>query len=415
MRVLTRILALAAALGLSGCESLFGPGDRAPEPLNELPRALSASERAVIGASNRFAFGLLRGVVDRDTASNVFLSPLSASMALGMTMNGARGETFTGMRSALGFGAMETREINASYRSLLDLLLGLDRSVDLRIANSIWVRQGFPLHEAFVASSREYFDARVSALDFSDPGAPKVINAWVERGTNGKIKEIVEQIDPDVMLYLINAVYFKGSWTARFDRARTHDASFRRADGSEQRVRMMHLPQGKVRSLWTPEAQIVDLPYGRGAFSMTVVLPAHGRSLEGLLASVDAEKWNTWMGQLREGELDVFLPRFRLEYEQLLNKTLQSLGMERAFAPGLADFSGMSPAGAGLYISKVKQKTYVDVNEEGTEAAAVTSVEMRVVSAPPSFVANRPFLVAIRERLSGTILFLGLIGAPPSE
>jgi serine protease inhibitor len=415
MRALIRMLALATALGLSGCESLFGPGDRDPEPLKELPRALSASEQAVIGASNHFAFGLLRGVVEQDTASNVFLSPLSASMALGMTMNGARGETFSGMRSALGFGAMGPGEVNASYRSLLALLLGLDSSVDLRIANSIWVRQGFPLHDAFVASSREYFDASVTALDFSDPGAPKVINAWVERGTNGKIEEIVEQIDSDVMLYLINAVYFKGSWTTRFDRARTREAPFHRADGSEQRVRMMHLPQGKVRHLRTPEAEIVDLPYGRGAFSMTVVLPSRGRSLDALLASLDAERWNAWMEQLREGELDVFLPRFRLEYEQILNRTLQSLGMERAFAPGLADFSGMSPAGGGLFISQVKQKTYVDVNEEGTEAAAVTSVEIRLVSAPPSFVADRPFLVAIRERLSGTILFLGIIGAPPSE
>ena len=414
MYPLPRLTVLVTALGFSACGSVPQSVPDPSGPLTELPRALSPSEQGLIEASNRFAFDLLREVSQRDTASNLFLSPLSASMALGMTMNGAHGETFTGMRSALGFGTMSPEEINASYRSLIDLLLGLDEGVDMRVANSIWVRQGFPLHEPFVRSSREHFEASVAALDFSDAAAPGTINAWVDRGTKGKIQEIIDTIDDDVMLYLINAIYFKGSWAMRFDPAATREAPFHRADGSQQHVRMMHLPEGKVRHLWTPEAQIVDLPYGRGAFSMTLVLPAAERPLGDLVRSLDAERWNGWLTQLAEQEMDVFLPRFRLEYEQLLNETLKALGMETAFDDQAADFRGMSPRGADLYLSKVKQKTFIEVSEEGTEAAAVTAVEVKAVSAPPSFRADRPFLVAIRERLSGTILFLGTIGAPPS-
>jgi serine protease inhibitor len=415
MRPLASFLALAGVVSLAACDLFTGPGSEPLPPLTNLPRALSAAEQEVISASNRFAFDLLRGVVERDTSANIFLSPLSASMALGMTMNGAAGETFEGMRSALGFGTLERDAINASYRSLIDLLVDLDRGVEMKIANSIWVRRGFPLHEPFVQSSRTHFGAEVSELDFADPGAPGVINRWVDRNTEGKIKDIVENIDPDVMLYLINAIYFKGSWSSRFDRRATAEATFHRADGSRQNVRMMYLPQGKVRHLWSQEAEIVDLPYGREAFSMTLVLPGEGRTVEDLVDSLDAESWDDWIDRLNAAEVDVHLPRFRLEYETLLNGTLRALGMQTAFDPTGADFSGMSPLGGDLYISNVKQKTFVDVNEEGTEAAAATSVEMRVVSVGPTFRADRPFLVAIRERLSGTILFLGVIGAPPSS
>ena len=414
MRTIPLALALVAAFAVSGCESVFGPG-RDTSPLTELPRALSASEREVIRASNHFAFGLLREAGARDTASNVFLSPLSASMALGMTLNGAAGETFTGMRAALGFGEMEPAEINAAYRSLIDLLLGLDRSVDMRLANSIWLREGFPFHDAFVQSSRTHFDAEVATLDFSDPASAGVINRWVDRSTDGKIRKVLDQVDPEMVMYLINAVYFKGTWTQQFDPRQTREAPFQRADGTQQPVQMMHLEDAGVRHLLTPEVQIVDLPYGREAFSMTLVLPGGGQPLEEWAATVDAQRWDAWMEQLHEGELDVYLPRFRLEYQQVLNETLRALGMETAFDDRAADFSGMSPLGADLYIDEVKQKTFLEVNEKGTEAAAVTSVGVAPTSLPPSFRADRPFLLVIRERLSGTILFLGTIGAPPSE
>lgn len=412
MRVLQLLSAAVLAAALAGCESIAGSGDDGP--LAKLPRPLSASEQAVIGASNHFAFGLLREASRADTASNVFLSPLSASMALGMTMNGARGPTFEGMRSALGFGVMEPAEINAAYRTLIDLLLGLDGSVDMRLANSIWVDRTFPLHNAFVQTSLQSFDAKVSTLDFADPASVGTINAWVDQSTNGKIKKILDQIDPDLVMYLINAVYFKGTWTQQFDPKRTAEAPFRRADGTQQRVQMMHLPKANIRSLRNQGVEIADLAYGREAFSMTLVLPPEGQDLETWAGTITDAQWQGWMGQLRDAEMDVYLPRFRLEYDQVLNGTLKALGMETAFDEQAADFSGMSPLGGDLFIDEVKQKTFLEVNEKGTEAAAATSVGMGPTSVPPSFNANRPFMLVIRERLSGTILFVGLIGAPPS-
>lgn len=409
------LLGLALAITLAGCESILGTGDPSPTPLTELPRPLSTQEQSLIGASNGFAFELLGEVARSDTASNVFLSPLSASMALGMTMNGARGETFSGMRSTLGFGTMAPAEINASYRSLIDLLLGLDPGVDMRVANSVWVDQGFPLHDAFVQSSRESFDATVSVLDFSSPKAVEPINGWVDRSTSGKIKTILQRVDPDLVMYLINVVYFKGSWTHQFDPKQTREAPFRRADGSQQLVQMMYVREAKVRAFANSDVEVVDLPYGRGAFSMTLLLPNQATSTEEWAAGLTSDQWQGWMAQLRETKMDVYLPRFRLDYERVLNETLVALGMETAFHELEADFSGISPLGADLFISEVKQKTFLEVNEEGTEAAAATSVGVGPTSAPPSFRADRPFLLVIRERLSGTLLFVGLIGAPPSR
>ncbi|HEX2094096.1 MAG TPA: serpin family protein [Longimicrobiaceae bacterium] len=404
------VLGAAALVAVSGCESPTGPGGK-PEPLKALPRELSAAERGLIEGSNRFAFGLLREVDRADTASNIFISPLSASMALGMTTNGARGATLEEMRATLGFERISLNEMNASYRSLINLLRGLDPGVEMLIGNSIWARRDFPVEPAFLQTGRSYFDAEVATLDFADPGAAATINNWVSRSTRGRIKTIVgERIPGNVVMYLINAIYFKGSWTQQFDPRRTRDAPFTGADGSRRTVKMMHR-RGSVRHLSTPLFEAVDLPYGRGAFSMTVLLPARGTDLDALVARLDAGEWQRWMGQFAEREVEVALPRFRIEYEKQLDAALQALGMRRAFRAGEADFTGLSPLGHGLWVSEVKQKTYVDVNEQGTEAVAVTSVTV-VESLPPSFVVDRPFLVVIRERFSGSILFIGKITAP---
>jgi serpin B len=400
---------LAAAL-LAGAAAGCSDPPTEPEPLEQLPRALTAPERTVVSGSNVFAFGLLREIAARDTSTNIFASPLSASMALGMTANGARGETLDGMRQALGFGSMPLADVNASYRGLIDLLRGLDEGVDFRIANSIWTRKGFPVRKEFTDMSKSYFDAQVATLDFRDPSAPTTINDWVGRSTNGRIRSIIEEIPDSLVMYLVNAIYFKGSWTQRFDPGRTRDAPFTRLDGSTSTVKMMWQDHVRPRTLWDGGVQVLDLPYGRGAFSMTIVLPPAGASVDSLLASIDESTWRDWMAGLHDAELTVALPRFRMEWKARLNDELKTLGMGQAFDPDRADFSAMTPQ--RVFISEVVQKTFVDVNEEGTEAAAATSVGIGVTSAPQSFVVDRPFLVAIRERFSGTILFLGRIGAP---
>jgi serine protease inhibitor len=414
-RILGSIALVAVMAATSGCDSLFGP-----KPDNSLmrglPRALTVEERAVIQASNSFAFDILRETVRQQPADNVFLSPLSASLALGMTMNGARGTTQDGMRSVLGFGDMEVARVNEAYRALIDLLVRLDRGVDIRIANSIWARQGFPFHEDFYDTARRYFDAEVSTLDFARHDAAATINRWVAQKTGDRIEDIVEAPIPhDVVMYLINAVYFKGDWRVRFQRDLTADAPFRRPDGSQTTVPMMMQQRAELLHHYDAAAavDVVELLYGRGAFAMTIVLPAAGVDVDDVIADLDATQWRTWLDGLQERQLQFAMPRFRLEYETLMNEPLVTLGMGVAFgrSPG-TDFRGLSPLGLELFITNVRQKTFVDVNEEGTEAAAATSVEIGRTSGPPSVRVDRPFLLAIRERFSGTILFIGKVGDP---
>jgi serine protease inhibitor len=404
----------ACVVALASCSSATEP-DRAPSPLERLPRALSETESAVLASSNRFAFDILRETLRDDESPNVLLSPLSASLALSMALNGAAGETQDGMREALRFGDASTAQINEANESLTELLLGLDASIDIRIANSIWARREFPFHQHFFDTARRWYSAQVTTLDFTASTAARTINDWVNRSTRGRITEIVDSPLPaDAVMYLINAVYFKGSWRDRFDAALTTNAPFTRRGGGTSTVPMMQRGGPAFRHMTTDGVEIVEQPYSRGAFAMTIVLPPVGADVDALIATLDDATWDRWLKGLDEIEIDIVMPKYRLEYETVMNPALIALGMERAFQPGRADFTGMSPAGADLYISNVKQKTYMDVNEEGTEAAAVTSVEVRVVSAPlrPRVVVDRPFIVAIRERLTGAILFIGRVGDP---
>jgi serpin B len=320
------------------------------------------------------------------------------------------------MRNTLGFGSMTLEQINQGYRDLIDLLLTLDPSVEMGIGNSIWYREGFPVRTDFLDRTRSFFDAEISALDFSDPGAADIINAWVRGETNGKIQGIVDPpIHPLTVMFLINAIYFKGDWTHRFPKDKTVQATFSGLNGVSGPVPLMEL-RDTLLYAETDSYQAVDLPYGGKAFSMTVLLPKAGASIQELVASLNPSGWNQIVGGLTRKEGTVYLPRFRMEWERELNDDLKAMGMVVPFGGG-ANFSGLSDEALqrGLYISKVKQKTYVDVNEEGTEAAGVTSVEIREFVNPDHFVvrADRPFLFLIRERFSQTILFAGVLVEPP--
>ena len=407
---------LAAVLLLAGaCTGATEPASDKPSPtLDALPRALTAGEQRVIGATNDFSFALFRRLSAAQQNDNVFTSPLSASMALGMTMHGAAGTTYDEMRATPGLGGTATEtEIGESYKSLIALLRGLDPAVDFRIANSIWYRTGFPVNQSFLDAGRDWFDARVSAIDFGSPAAVPTINAWVSTATAGKIPTIVETIRDDQIMFLINAIYFKGSWRTKFDPVQTVDAPFR-GIGGDQPAKLMHR-EGTMKYLQTAAFQAVDLPYGNSAYSMTVVLPNEGRGIDAVAASLESAAWTQWMNQFRNADVDLHLPRFKLAWERGLIPDLQTLGMRAAFVPGGADFTRLSPAGRDLYINVVKQKTYVDVNEEGTEAAAVTNVGVALVSMPVRipFRVDRPFIVVLRERLSGTVLFVGKIVRMP--
>lgn len=396
-------------LAVVHCGAPTGPGGP-PPLLTALPRALSPAELRIADAANAFAFDLL-GEAARGLPpdSNAFLSPLSASMALGMALNGAGGATWEAMRSALGLAGMTEADINAGYRDLIALLGELDARTEMRTANSMWAREELSLLPAFTAVGREYFNAEIATLDFSDPGAVEAINGWVQSKTNGRIPKLLENIAAEEVLFLVNAIYFKGQWRTSFDPGDTRSGPFHAADGRDRVTPLMY-QEATLRYLETGEYQAADLLYGNGAFAMTVLLPRPGSTPAELLAGLDPSAWRELADGLQEEKVRLTLPRFRLEYGRLLGEDLAALGMGIAFGDD-ADFSRITGPGEGLRISRVEQKTFVEVNEEGTEAAAATSVGFEKVSAPQVYVmqVDRPFVVAIRERLSGTILFLGVI------
>jgi serine protease inhibitor len=410
---LRSLLFLASTLLYAACAESPITG-----PIIHLPRDLTAGETQLVSADNRFAFTLFRTIAAQEpTDANLFISPLSVGMALGMTVNGAAGATRDSMLSALQLGGLPMDEVNRGYRGIIDLLRGLDPGVEFTLANSIWYRTGITVGQAFLNDVRTWFDADERSLDFGAPTAAQTINDWVNAQTNGKIPEIVDSPIPDsVIMYLINAVYFKGSWTQRFDPALTRDAPFAlRAGGTVSASMMTHKDPAPARLYVGDGVTVVDLPYGGRAYSMTIVLPQSAAGIDSLPASLTEDRWDAWMARLDTGGVIVTMPKFTLTFERQMQSYLAALGMGIAFCDGgAADFSRLYPAG-GACITRVKHKTYVDVYEEGTEAAAVTSVEIGVTSAPSGplhIVVDRPFLVAIRERLTGTILFLGKVMNP---
>ena len=399
---------IPAALVTIACSDPSGPG---PKQIDALPRQLTAAEQKLVAGNNAFAFDFFREINNGQKSKNVFVSPLSASMALGMTANGAAGTTYDAMRTALRLGTASRDEVNEGYKSLIALLRGLDATTDFRIANSIWYEQTFPFNAPFLADSKSFFDATVSGLDFRNPSSLTTINSWVSESTEKKIPSILETIDADEVMFLINAIYFKGSWQTKFDKSQTVDAPFLAYDGTRPTVPLMN-QSATLKIAEAPTFVAVDLPYGNSAFTMTVVLPNVGVDVNTVAASLSDASWKGIEQSFAARKTFISLPRFKLTWSDVLNPQLRALGMGVAF--DAADFTPMSPRGKELVITKVIQKTFVDVNEEGTEAAAATSVGIGVTSAPPSIRVDRPFVFVIRERLSGTILFIGKITKLPA-
>jgi serpin B len=330
-------------------------------------------------------------------------------MALGMALNGANGETFDSMQATLRLSGLSEEEINQGYKDLIALLLGLDSSTEMRIANSMWGHQGFTLLPGFTDAGKTFFDAETGTLDFASPTAVSTINDWVSRKTNGRIPTLLEEISREEVLFLINAIYFKGRWRDAFERDETRPAPFYAATGATRTVQLMS-QEDSLRYHESADYQAVDLLYGNGAFAMTVLLPREGHTPAELLAGLNAETWKELAGRFQIQDMHLGLPRFRLEYSRKLAEDLTTLGMGIAFDRTRADFYRIADVRPDrLFITRVDQKTFVDVNEEGTEAAAATAVGIGVTSAPPAMVVDRPFLFAIRERLSGTVVFLGVM------
>jgi serpin B len=408
-----RLLLPLALAAVTACGTSTGPGGEAPVILTELPRSHSPSEVRIVAGANAFAFDLLRRVSAAQAPdSNAFLSPLSASLALGMTLNGANGETYDAIRAALRLEGMAETEINQGYRGLYELLVGLDTRTEMQIANSIWGHHGLPLEPAFIEASRTWFDAEVRVLDFRSPEALSAINGWVSGKTNGRIPRLLDQLSPQEVLFLVNAIYFKGKWRQAFDARETRQGPFHGADGRDRSAPLMRLRED-LRYHETEDYHAVDLLYGNGAFAMTVLLPRAGRTPAGLLAELNPERWRALTEQFQEREVTLTLPKFRLEYGRTLKDDLAAMGMDIAFGAGADLYRIADVRPDRLFLTRVDQKTFVEVNEEGTEAAAATGVGVGVTSAPVpvEMTVDRPFVFAIRERFSGAVVFLGAINA----
>jgi serine protease inhibitor len=366
-------------------------------------------------ASNAFGFDLFQQLRRQDANKNVFFSPLSVTVALAMTYNGAAGETKNAMARALKIEGMSRGELNHASHDMLKDLKGSDPKIELAIANSLWARSGVRFNESFLADNRAFYSAEISTLDFSSPQAAATINRWVSDNTKGKISKIIDNIDPQKVMFLINAVYFKGQWQKRFEKTLTKEQPFHLPDGQKKPMPMM-AQSGNYLYHRGDKFQAVSLPYGEGGVSLYLFLPDKGSSLDEFLKGLSFQKWEGWINNFNDTPGDVKLPRFKLDYEETLNDSLKAVGMGVAFNPREADFSGIRPE-RDLFISEVKHKAVVEVNEEGTEAAAATSVGVTTTSIREprerfSFVADRPFLMAIRDSKTGAILFMGAVMEP---
>jgi len=401
---------VGAALLLSACGDGTGPSSGPPAPISVLPRTLTALEQDAIRASNSFGLTLLRETAARHGGENVILSPLSASIALGMAYAGANGATADSMRLVLGWGTATRADVLAGYRELPGLLSRLDPQVTFTSANALWVKNGFPVLPAYTQEMQQVFSADVRSGDFG-PTTVADMNRWASEKTNGKIPRVVESLGTDLVAVLMNALYFNGNWRHRFDVARTRSVTFTTATGERASVPMMHrtdtMAYARARG-----AQWVELPYGNTAYVMTLVLPDSGTSPRAWLAGLDGNTFTTLAQSVRTRDVDLALPKFRLAVDYQLGPPLVTMGMGIAFQPRVADFSRIGPG--ELYISYVKQDVFIDVNEAGTEAAAVTQVGVGVTSLPQREIVHldRPFAFFLRERISGTILFAGIIEHP---
>jgi serpin B len=433
------LLAVVMCAALTQCSSSPTPSQPGPNPNptpSRTPAEFTATENSLLESANKFGINLFREIAHSTAGTeNIFISPLSVSYALGLCYDGADGDTREAIGATLQMSDLSLTEMNEAYRAVTEVLTGTDPLVTFQTANSFWSRQGKAIQPEFIDLAKTYFDARVEEIDFQQPWAADTINAWVANATNDKITKMIEPpISPDIAAILMNAIYFKGDWMFQFDTDKTREMPFYLDDGGETRCDMMYLAEEdhsyqvdslNIRSDSNTTAYqnehllAVSLPYGRGDFRMTIIgtnrLQHPEYTIDSIIARFNHESWNEWLSGFHPAGFAVGVPKFKFEYETGLSDVLKALGMEIAFDRKRADFGNLFVDGDG-WIDKVKQKAFVQVDEEGTEAAAVTMVSfMETTSVPERLYYNRPFLIVIHEDVSGAILFIGKIANPVWE
>ena len=378
------------------------------------PIKLTAKQNERAEADNNFAFKMFREV-SKQEGNNTFFSPLSLNMALGMLYNGASGGTRNEIVELLGITDFSETEINEYYQKISQALLEIDPTTDIAIANSIWYRNNFSVKKHFAEIGKEYFDAEIQALNFNSPSAANTINNWCAEKTNNRIKNLIGSTIPnDMMMYLVNALYFKSQWQMdiKFDKKKTKLDNFTKTDSQKKKVNLME--QTSYLNYFSDEyLQCVEMDYGNRAFSMVAILPAKNMNINQLIDYLDSEKLHNAVKNMRWQKVWLKLPRFKIECDFSLAQPIRNLGMEQMFRGGFANISDDD-----LWVSNIIQKTFVEVNEEGTEAAAATTIFMVGAAGRPKkiepvrFFADRPFVYLIREKSTGIILFIGRMDEP---
>ncbi len=392
----------------------------APIVFNDYPAVEDAS--AVAGAANRFGFELYRRY--GSDSENVFFSSYSIAAALGMVYEGARGKTAEEIASVFHFPADPATRLG-SFAKLYDQINPKDASYQLSTANALWAQKDYPFDANYLKTIKTYYGGGAQNLDFKTnaEGARKTINGWVSDKTAAKIPELFApgSLNEATRLVLANAVYFKGKWYSPFQKTATQAKDFTRADGSKVQVSMM-TSQRHYGYAETADYQAISIPYEKNDLSMLVILPQNGK-MAAVETGLSAEKFVGIKHSLVSQDVQLFLPKFKFDTDYNMNKTLAAMGMPTAFNAGAADFTGMydknKAGGENLYIGLVIHKAYIDVNEEGTEAAAATGVAMQATSAAPGayeppkiFNADHPFIFAIVHNSSSSILFMGKVNDP---
>lgn len=416
------LIGLASGCGGNDDNSNYLPMTRnnvTPEAVDKATKSLTLGKGAKIAqGTTDFGFRLFRELAGEKPAENLFISPLSVTMALGMTYNGAAGGTKEAFEKTLGVENALPVEINGAYRDLRTTLIGADPKVEVNIANGMWADREFEFKRDFLARNTEFYAARAQSIEMSNPEAAKAINDWVKEATESKIPQLFDKLAEDTKAVLVNAIYFKGLWTEPFMKESTRERQFTGFDGKEKSIPMMTRSDQDIEYLKAEKFAAVRLPYGSGRVGMSIFLPNKGVALGTLIKEFNAKNWALWNGQFRAKEGSVTIPKWKVESTYELKQPLSDLGLGPAFDPQRADFSAMANVKAGdLFISRVVHKSFVEVDEAGTEAAAATGVEMRPTSAMPSqevfeFVADRPFIFTITDKSTGSIMFIGIFGKP---
>jgi serine protease inhibitor len=400
---------------LTSCEKK-DTNEQVGDPVNI---ATEIYQKEVIDSANRFAFDLFKpALASAKGTENIMISPFSISSALSMTLNGAQVTTFEAIRKTLGLEQKNIEQINSTYLKLMTEMIPVDKRVVVEIANSVWVEKRLIVKQPFITELQKSYKAESRNIDVTNPDALNIVNGWIAGKTYNKITNMLDKLDPDLAMLLINAVYFNGKWRNQFDKAETKEESFYVSASVSKTVPMMHQTEN-LKAFRYNNLTIAEIPYGQGNYTMVVVLPDASLSTSEVANALTPTIWQEWMVLLdgNTHKVELSMPRFKYMYKRLLNNDLIGLGMGIAFTD-LANFGNISEQ--DLKISRVLHQTFIETNEEGTEAAAATVVEfIRTTSNPTSQIAkvtlDHPFLYFIRETSTGALLFIGRVGDPTTN